>query len=191
MTTRISRLLTAGLVPLLLAAPAMAQQEESFILQRGGGTGFTTVQVGPGPGALPLGPLPPAAYGIPPHLVEKLGVPRDLAAKIQTLTFDANDALIPLEADLKRAQLQLERLLSADSPDEGGILRQAEEVGRAETAVRRNRLGLMVRIRKLLGPELWRKLEAELGPVRMQKRIEIRRGPPDDEALGPPSQHKP
>ncbi|MDC0712569.1 periplasmic heavy metal sensor [Stigmatella sp. ncwal1] len=188
MTTHRSKLLTAVLVPLLLAAPALAQQEESLVIQRGG-PGLTTVQMGPGPGpgAPPLGPLPAAAHGIPPHVVEKLGVPRDTAAKIQALTFDANEALIPLEADLKRAQLQLERLLSAESPDEGGILKQVEEVGRAETAVRRNRLGLMVRIKKLLGPELWRKLEVEMGPVRVHKRIEIRKGLPDDEELGPPA----
>jgi hypothetical protein len=46
--------------------------------------------------------------------------------------------------------------------------------------VRRNRLSLMVQIKKMLGPDLWQKLEAEMGPVRIEKRIEILRGPHGD-----------
>ncbi|MCP3167100.1 periplasmic heavy metal sensor [Myxococcus qinghaiensis] len=185
--TRVTALLTAALAPLLLSSTsALAQPEDDFVLHRAP-PGATMIRVGPGGDALPPGQFPAAAHGIPPHLVEKLGVPRELAKQVQELTFDANEAIIPLEADLKRAQIQLERLLSADSTDENAVLKQVEEVGRAETAVRRNRLGLMVRIKKLLGPELWRKLEAEMGSVRIQKRIEIRKGPPGDDGPGTPA----
>ncbi|NTX55091.1 periplasmic heavy metal sensor [Myxococcus sp. CA039A] len=191
--TPVATLLTAALAPLLLSPmSALAQPEDDFVLHRQGPGAPMIHHVGPGGGALPPGQFPAAAHGIPPHLVEKLGVPREVAKQVQELTFDANEAIIPLEADLKRAQLQLERLLSADSTDENAVLKQVDEVGRAETAVRRNRLGLMVRIKKLLGPDLWRKLEAELGTVRIQKRIEIRKGPPGDgEAGSPPPPRKP
>lgn len=189
--TRVTALLTAALAPLLLSSTsALAQPEDDFVLHRAP-PGATLIRVGPAGDALPPGQFPAAAHGIPPHVVEKLGVPRELAKQVQDLTFDANEAIIPLEADLKRAQLQLERLLSTDSPDESAVFKQVEEVGRAETAVRRNRLGLMVRIKRLLGPELWRKLEAEMGSVRIQKRIEIRKGPPGDDAPGGPPPRKP
>jgi Spy/CpxP family protein refolding chaperone len=197
MKTHVSKLWSTTLAGLLLASPALAgaQADDDVVFQSAGPGGHRMLVLGGGPGAMPLGPLPAAANGIPPHLVEKLGVPRDVAQKIKDLSFESNEALIPLEADLKRAQLRLERLLSAPTPDERAILAQSEEVGRAETAVRRNRLSLMVQIKKLLGPDLWQKLEAELGPMRVEKRIEIRRGAPGEEGEArpgtPPPPRKP
>jgi hypothetical protein len=174
----------------LTAVPALAQEqeEEVRVLVRGRD---------PMPPLPPLPPSPPhvslapPSYGIPPHLVEKLGLPENLVRKVQDMTFEANEALIGLEADLKRAQLALERELRQPSPNEASVMQLAEKVGQAETAVRKNRLGLMVSIKKLLGPETWRKLEAELGPiggmgfphrVRIQRRIEL----PDSERKDAP-----
>ncbi|MFP2904405.1 hypothetical protein ACLESD_04985 [Pyxidicoccus sp. 3LFB2] len=183
MTTRVSKLLSTAVAALLLAAPALAREhtddEDVLLRAPGAGPGLMTT------GGPVMMPLPPPAHGIPPHLVEKLGVPRDVAQRIQDLTFESNEALIPLEADLKRAQLRLERLLRAPTPDESGIFKQAEEVGRAETAVRRNRLGLMVQVKKLLGPDLWQKLEAEMGPMRLERRVKILRGPHGEEDVPP------
>ncbi|MBZ4409570.1 periplasmic heavy metal sensor [Myxococcus sp. XM-1-1-1] len=185
MKLRTSMLLAAAaLSPLLASSPAQAQSEPENVVIHRSGPGTLHV-MGPADSTLPLGPLPPAAHGIPPQVVEKLGIPRDVAKQIQDLTFDANEAVIPLEADLKRAQLQLERQLRADSTDENAVLKQVEEVGRAETAVRKNRLSLMVRIKRLLGPELWRKVEAEMGTVRIQKRIELRKGFPGEDGPSP------
>ncbi|WP_163999331.1 periplasmic heavy metal sensor [Pyxidicoccus caerfyrddinensis] len=198
MKTRVSKLWSTTVAGLLLAAPALARaqaDDEDVVVQSNGPGGHRMLVLKGGPGPMPLGPLPAAANGIPPHLVEKLGVPRDVAQKIKDLSFESNEALIPLEADLKRAQLRLERLLSAPTPDERAILTQSDEVGRAETAVRRNRLSLMVQIKKLLGPDLWQKLEAEMGPMRVEKRIEIHRGAPGEEGDArpgtPPPPRKP
>lgn len=175
MKLRVSALLTSAL---LLSAPALAQDKEDVLVPA------------PGPMVAPLPPGGPMAFrmralasplnGIPPHLVEKLGISRELAQRVQDASFESNEDLIPLEAELKKAQLRLERLLQAQSPDESAILRQVEEVGKAETAVRRNRIGLLVRIKKLLGPDLWQKLEAEMGPVRFEQRIEAFRGAPGE-----------
>jgi Spy/CpxP family protein refolding chaperone len=177
MKTRVSKLLATTVAALLLTMPALARaqaDEEDVLIRTHPGPGLAG-----GPMMLRMGgPLGAPSNGIPPHLVEKLGIPRDVAQRVQELTFESNEALIPLEADLKRAQLRLERLLSAPTPDERAILTQVDEVGRAETAVRRNRMGLMVQIKKLLGPDLWQKLEAEMGPMRFEKRLEIRKGLP-------------
>jgi Heavy-metal resistance len=127
-----------------------------------------------GPGMAPLAPLPPMpplppgaplappSFGIPADVAAKIGLPQNLVQKVQDLTFDANDALIGLEADLKRAQLNLERELRQPSPNEGTVKELVEKAGRAETAVRQNRVGLMVAIKKTLGPDYWQKLEAEM-----------------------------
>ena len=115
--------------------------------------------------------LPPPAYGIPPHVVEKLGLSKDLVQKIQDLTFEANDQLITLEAELKRGQLTLDKLLRAANPSDSAVMQQLETVGRAEMAVRKNRVGLMLQIKRLLGPDTWQKVEAELGESRREMRF--------------------
>jgi hypothetical protein len=121
----------------------------------------------------------------------KIGLPQNLVQKVQDLTFEANDSLIGLEAELKRAQLNLERELRQASPNEGTVKELVEKVGRAETAVRQNRVGLMVAIKKALGPDYWQKLEAELpmgmgGAFPRHFRIERRlMAPPAPERQGP------
>lgn len=133
------------------------------------GTPAPTPPQPPGVVVAPLPPLPPgpgdgmfrAPPGIPPHVAQKLGLSGEVVKKVRDLGFEANEALIPLEADLKRAQLDLERTLAQAQVDEGAALGKAEAVSRAELLVRKNRLSLLVRIRKLLGPEVWERLQAE------------------------------
>ena len=169
----------------LIALPVAAQEHEEEdvrVIVRGGHGGHGPPLPPPPP---PEPPMAAPAYGIPPHVVEKLGLPQELVQKVQDLSFDANDKLINLEADLKRAQLQLERELRQPNPNESTVMQLVEKVGGAETAVRKNRVGLMVAIKKAVGPEHWQKLEAELGPlggmgprrVRIERRIELPRGP--------------
>ena len=105
------------------------------------------------------------AMGIPPPVAAKLGISPELAKQVRDASLDANEALITLEADLKRAQLELERTLAEPKPDESKVMQKLELITKAELAVRKNRVGLMLKVRKLLGPELWEKLQAEMpGP---------------------------
>ncbi len=129
-------------------------------------------------------PLAAAAQegGIPPHVAAKLGIAPELVKKVQDLAFDANDKVIGLEAELRRAQLALEREMRAEAPDEARAEKLVEAVGRAETAVRKNRIGLMVRVRKALGNELWQKLEA----LRAEERPPGHHGPPGGPGMGHP-----
>lgn len=122
----------------------------------------------PHPGGGPGMGLFHGPVGIPPPVAQKLGIPPELVKKVRDLGFEANQQLIGLEADLKRAQLDLEMYLTGAAVDEGPALSKLEAVTRAETAVKKNRLGLMIKVRKALGAELWSKLEAELPPPGMQ-----------------------
>jgi hypothetical protein len=98
-------------------------------------------------------------------VAKKLGIAADVVKKVEDASFEANDALIGLEADLKRAQLALQKTLASASVDEGQVMGKLEAVGKAELAVRKNRMGLMLKIRRLLGPDTWEKLQGELhGP---------------------------
>ncbi len=131
----------------------------------------------PSPPMAPMPPLPPlppmgmgygGAPGIPAQAAQKAGISSETQKKVRDLSFEANDSLITLEADLKRAQLDLEKTLAQPQVDEPTVMNKLEVVSRAELAVRKNRMGLMVRIRKTVGPESWEKLQAEMpGPDRM------------------------
>jgi Spy/CpxP family protein refolding chaperone len=170
---------TVGLAVVLFALPALAQERDVVIDRRGVPATPPVPPVPPVPPMPPMPPaggpmmmaLPPPAYGIPPHIVEKLGLSKDLVQKIQDLTFEANDQLITLEAELKRGQLTLDKLLRAANPSDSAVMQQLETVGRAEMAVRKNRVGLMLQIKRLLGPDTWQKVEAELGESRREFRF--------------------
>jgi hypothetical protein len=117
--------------------------------------------------APPAAPLPPTPFGlrtpgIPPQIAQKLGLSSDTVKKVRDYGFEANEAVIGLEADLKRAQLDLEKALAQNTGDDAAVLGKLETVGRAELAVRKNRFALMLRIRKLLGPDTWERLQAEM-----------------------------
>jgi hypothetical protein len=106
-----------------------------------------------GPGGLP---------GIPPDVAQRLGIPSETVKKVRDMSFDSNEQLITLDADVKRAHLEFQRYLAQTSPDENTAMQKLEVISKAELAVKKNRIGLMLRIRKLLGPDTWAKLEAEM-----------------------------
>jgi hypothetical protein len=179
----------------LTAVPAFAQDREEDVRIRMHGPGSAPMP--PRPPLPPLPPEPPMAppsFGIPADVAAKIGLPQNLVQKVQDLSFDANEALIGLEADLKRAQLVLEKELRQPAPNEGTVKDLVEKVGRAETAVRQNRVGLMLAIKKTLGPDYWQKLEAEMGPMGMGgmhrrfhlRRLEDLRGAPGAPGAPPP-----
>lgn len=116
---------------------------------------------GPGFG----GPGMHGPMGIPPPVAAKLGLSPEVTKQVREASLDANEALITLEADHKRAQLELERVLGEPKPDESKVMQKLELISKAELAVRKNRVGLMLKVRKLIGPEAWEKLQAEMpGP---------------------------
>jgi len=133
--------------------------------------------------------------GIPPQLAAKLGISQDVLKKVKNATFDANEQLISLQADVQRKQLALQRVMSEERVDEKVAMARLEEVNRAELAVKKNRLSLMLKVRSILGFETWQKLQAEMPPFgpeamewhgtgpngeRIEKRIRIMRGGPGD-----------
>ncbi|WNG48250.1 periplasmic heavy metal sensor [Archangium minus] len=146
----------------LTAVPALAQDKVEDVRFNAQPTMLPMPPMPPHP---PEPPMAPPSYGIPPQVAAKIGLPQSLLQKVQDLTFEANDALIGLEAELKRTQLALEKELRQPSPNEATVKDLVEKAGRAETAVRQNRVGLMVAIKKALGPDYWQKLEAEMGPM--------------------------
>ncbi len=164
--------LLASLSMLVAAAPSRAAAPPPPPPARGGPGPMGPDQAGPhGPhGAMGPGrdhPQAPAldallgpGAGIPPPVARALGLSDELVKKIRDAAFAANEEVIGLEANLKRAQLALDRALAADSPEEKQVLDKLDAVGKAELAVRKNRMKLLLQVRRTLGPELWQKLQA-------------------------------
>lgn len=111
-------------------------------------------------------------YAIPPELADRAGIPAELQQRVLELTAHANQELEALRQKHRNAQQALERLLRADEPPHDVVMRQIEQVGMAETEIRKNRVGLMLQIRSVLGPELWSSLTMELA---IERRLAQRR----------------
>lgn len=108
--------------------------------------------------------------GVPPDVAQKLGIPPETVKKIDDAIFSSTQALIPLDAELKRNQLELQHDLKEDKPNDGQIMKLAEKVSSAELAVRKNRLSLLLEVRRILGPDLWHKVEGEWASRRQERR---------------------
>ena len=60
---------------------------------------------------------------------------------------------------------ELEAIYTHKVEGELKVMQKLELISKAELAVRKNRVGLMLKVRKLIGPEAWEKLQAEMpGP---------------------------
>jgi len=111
--------------------------------------------------ALSAATAAPAQEGfVPPHVAAELGILPEKVRRVDDLAFAANDELIGLDGAVRRAQLALDRELRSPAPDEARVMQLVEAVGMAEIAVRKNRVVLLVRVKKVLGDESWAKLEA-------------------------------
>jgi len=103
-----------------------------------------------------------ASHGIPPEIARKLSIAPETLRQIEDAVFNANRALIDLDANHKKAQLELDRELHSRTPDETKALALASTASETELAVRKNRLSLLLKIRQILGPELWDRVQAEI-----------------------------
>jgi Spy/CpxP family protein refolding chaperone len=136
----------------------------------------------PGPGSGPeMGPnkmsCPCDQMGKPgkmemfrPELLEKLadkiGADTQTVTKIKDLVYNANKQVIDLKAEMERNQLEMRRLMDQEAPDEKVIMQQIDKIGAVEIKLRKNRISLMLSVRKLLTPEQRTKLK-ELMPEKM------------------------
>ena len=133
---------------------------------------------GPGPGSGPDKPMCPCGpMGKPgqmemfrPELLEnladKIGADTQTVTKIKDLVYNANKELIGLRAEMDQGHLEMRRLMDQEAPEEKVIMQQIDKIGAVEIKLRKNRISLMLSVRKLLTPEQRTKLK-ELMPEKM------------------------
>jgi len=122
----------------------------------------TVLIVGLGLFSLPAGAQPEP--GEPPPVLKKrilreLGLNSDQIKKIEDLTYQADREKLDIKHDIHKAHLDLQHLMSADQPNEAAVFSTLDKIGALELKLKKNRVGLMLKIRKLLNREQWEKLE--------------------------------
>jgi Spy/CpxP family protein refolding chaperone len=157
--------LALGLTP-ALAAPGMGHPEM--------GPGVSGGGPGPGPDKpmCPCGKMgkPDKMEMFRPEALEemsdKIGADSQTIAKIKDLAYNANKELIGLRAEMDQNHLEMKRLMDLDSPDDKAIIAQIDKIGAVEIKLRKNRISLLLAVRKVLTPEQRTKLK-QLMPDKM------------------------
>lgn len=117
---------------------------------------------------LPPEPPPPPHMG-GPHMgpplhskavLRKLGLTEDQLKQIDAMRYEADKQKLDLHHGLAKARLELRRLMDAEKPDEGAVFGQLDQLGGLETQLKKNRIGLLLKVRTLLTPAQWEKLQA-------------------------------
>ena len=152
--------------------------------------GTTVALAGPGH-------APPA---LKRKFMKKLGLDTKQIKKIEDLTYRADREKLDIRHEIEKNRLDLEQLMSADKPNEAAIFSKLEKVSTLELKLKKNRIGLMFKIKAILTPAQWEQLQ-EFQATRQAKRREkhmhrrIRRnappGPPHAPQPPPPPGPKP
>jgi Spy/CpxP family protein refolding chaperone len=83
---------------------------------------------------------------------ERLGLDAESRAEIRRIADASREAEEAHRDRLRELREQMREILRQDTPDEDAVMRQADEIGAAETAEQKHRLRTMLEIRALLTP---------------------------------------
>jgi len=96
-----------------------------------------------------------------PKAIEKLKLTDAQRKSMDDIYQQHRLTLVDLHATLEKAELAMEPLIRADSPDENKILSQIDRVAQARAELEKANARMLLGIRKQLTPEQWKQLEAE------------------------------
>jgi periplasmic protein CpxP/Spy len=149
--------------------------------------GSAGLAVAQGPGAPGFGGhKPPMERALGPHgdhgrwwndqtMIDKLKLTDEQRKAMDGILIDHRTKLIDLHANLEKAELAMEPLMSADQPNESAILAQIDKVATARAELEKANARFLLAIRGKLTPEQWKTLQADR-KVRMDRRGPGREG---------------
>lgn len=108
--------------------------------------------------------LPPGTWWRNPDMVQKLGINTDQQKKIEDVFQQHRLKLVDLDATLRKEEITLEPLMSADSPDEATTLGQIDKVAQARAELEKANARFLFAIRRVLTPDQWKKLQEGARP---------------------------
>lgn len=87
------------------------------------------------------------------HLTDKLDLDDDTRTSVRALIDARRERTRDARKELKAAHTQMYEMLQADQPDEAQVLAQVERIGALRTALHKQRMQTILRVRALLSPE--------------------------------------
>lgn len=87
------------------------------------------------------------------RLTDKLDLDDDTRTSVRAVIDAGRERTRDARKELKAARVQMHGLLQADQPDEAEVLAQVERIGTLRTALHKQRMQTMLRVRALLNPE--------------------------------------
>lgn len=88
-----------------------------------------------------------------PRVVERLNLSPEQQKRIQELVFRHTEKMIDLRAEKQRAQLDLSRLLDAETLNDGALDKAAEALDAAQCSIERAQTRLRIEIARVLNRE--------------------------------------
>ena len=111
------------------------------------------------------------------HLTDKMDLDDDTQASVRALIDAGRERTRDARKELQAARTQMHGLLQADQPDEAQVLAQVERIGALRTALHKQRMQTILRVRALLNPEqratlleMFEKRRGKRGPWRDRDR---------------------
>lgn len=95
-----------------------------------------------------------------PRIVEKLKLTDDQRKAMDGILQDHRVTLIDLRANLEKAEVEMEPLMSADQPNESAILAQIDKIAQARAELEKGNARFLLAIRSKLTPEQWKQVQA-------------------------------
>lgn len=95
-----------------------------------------------------------------PELVQKLALTPDQQKKMEAVFEQSRPTLMDLGAAVRKEEMAMEPLLSADQPDEGKTLAQIDRLVQARAELEKAYARMLLGVRRVLTPEQWKTLQA-------------------------------
>jgi Spy/CpxP family protein refolding chaperone len=157
----------------LQAPPPSGEVSSAWTLLAHGPGGFPPPPAPGGPhiggpeGAPPFGPPPGHGLGPGPgpwwkntEIVARLGLSPDQVSRIDQTFLEHRLRLVDLRAELEKLEIGLQPLLDAERPEEAKVAAQIDLIAAARGRLEKEHVLSLLAIRRVLGVEQWKKLQA-------------------------------
>jgi Spy/CpxP family protein refolding chaperone len=95
-----------------------------------------------------------------PRIVEKLKLTDDQRKAMDGILQEHRVTLIDLRANVEKAEVEMEPLMSADEPKESAILAQIDKIAQARAELEKANARFLLAIRGKLTPDQWKQVQA-------------------------------
>jgi periplasmic protein CpxP/Spy len=95
-----------------------------------------------------------------PRIVEKLKLTDDQRKAMDGILQEHRVTLIDLRANVEKAEVEMEPLMSADEPNESAILAQIDKIAQARAELEKANARFLLALRSKLTPEQWKQVQA-------------------------------